>query len=62
MLEGCYFGDVQVGDDSAEVYVRALTIRLGGADGSEDAFLPERHQVVFDEAPAPDDSRTRSSS
>ena len=55
LLEDCYFGDVQIGGDSAEAYLHALAVQLGAADGSQDGFLPERHQIVFDEAPAPDD-------
>jgi hypothetical protein len=55
LLEDCYFGEVQIGDATAEVYLHALAIQLGAADSSEPGFLPERHQIVFDETPAPDD-------
>ena len=57
LLEDCYFGDVQIGGDSAEAYLRTRWPSSSApTDGSRDGFLPERHQIVFDEAPAPDDS------
>lgn len=55
LLEDCYFGDVQIGDATAEAYLHAMAVQLGAVDGAERGFLPERHQIVFDEKPAPDD-------
>jgi hypothetical protein len=55
LLEDCYFGDVQIGGTSSEEYVHTLAAGLGADGRGEARFLPERHQVVFDETPAPDD-------
>ena len=57
LLEDCYFGDVQIGQMSAEAYAHALATQLGAAavDGPDHRFLPERHQIVFGQAPAPED-------
>jgi len=55
LLEDCYYGDVLIGDRSVEEHTHAMAAQLG-ADGSSDhGFLPERHQIVFDHDPAPDD-------
>jgi hypothetical protein len=55
LLEECYFGEVQIGEVTAEQYAEAMAARIG-ADGTQNhRFLPERHQIVFDQAPAPDD-------
>jgi hypothetical protein len=56
LLEDCYFGDVMIGEVTAEAYLHDLAVQMGAADDSERTFLPERHQIVFDETPAPDDS------
>jgi hypothetical protein len=55
LLEDCYFGDVLIAGMTAEAYLHAMAIQLGATDGAERGFLPERHQIVFDESPAPDD-------
>jgi hypothetical protein len=55
LLEDCYFGDVQIGEVSAEEYTHAMAAQLGADGGPDHGFLPERHQIVFDEVPAPDD-------
>jgi hypothetical protein len=55
VLEDCYFGDVRIGGATAEEYAHAMAARLGASGGPDDGFLPERHQIVFDQAPAPDD-------
>jgi hypothetical protein len=55
LLEDCYFGRVTVRGVSAEQYAHQVAARLG-ADGDPDPrFLPERHQIVFQADPAPDD-------
>ena len=55
LLEDCSFGDVQIGEATAEVYAHTLAVQLGADTNAEHSFLPERHQVVFDEDPAPED-------
>ena len=55
LLEDCYFGDVQIGDATAEGYAHTLAAQLGADASPDHSFLPERHQVVFDEKPAPED-------
>ncbi len=55
LLEDCYFADVQIGQTRAEEYARALAAHLGADTDADHSFLPERHQIVFDQAPAPDD-------
>jgi len=55
LLEDCYYGEVLIGGRPVEEHAHALAARLG-ADGSSDrCFLSERHQIVFDHEPAPDD-------
>jgi hypothetical protein len=55
LLEDCYFGHVTIDGAPAEQYAHQVASRLG-ADGDPDPrFLPERHQIVFDAAPAPED-------
>lgn len=55
LLEDCYYCDVLIGDQPVERRAHACAARLG-ADGSADqSFLPERHQIVFDQDTAPDD-------
>jgi hypothetical protein len=56
LLEDCYFADVRIGEVSLEEYTRALADRLGVVTGTGQGFLPERHQLVVDESPAPDDA------
>ena len=56
LLEDCYFGDVQIGGTPRRA-VRAGPggpARRGRRAPSTD-FLPERHQIVFDEHPGADD-------
>jgi hypothetical protein len=55
LLEDCYFADVQIGEATIEVYAHTLAAQLGADTSAEHTFLPERHQIVFDQAPAPDD-------
>ena len=47
LLEDCYFGDVQIGEQSVAQYALALATQLGADGGSEAEFLPERHQMVL---------------
>jgi hypothetical protein len=55
LLEDCYYCDVLISGQSVEHRAHACAARLG-ADGSSDhSFLPERHQIVFDQDTAPDD-------
>ena len=47
LLEDCYFADIQIGGSRAQAYAHAMAVQLGAADGQADqAFLPERHQLV----------------
>jgi hypothetical protein len=55
LLEDCYFGDVRAGTDTIEGCAHALAARLGADGGGQAGFLPERHQIVFDDQPAPED-------
>jgi hypothetical protein len=55
LLEDCYFGDVLIGTRPVEEQVHAMAVQAGADCGSEDTFLPERHQIVFGSGPAPDD-------
>jgi hypothetical protein len=55
LLEDCYFADVRIGPATAEQYARALAAQLGADTSADHSFLPERHQIVFDQTPAPDD-------
>ena len=55
LLEDCYFADVLIHDTRVEEHVHTLAAQLGADGSTEPGFLPERHQVVFDQAPAPDD-------
>ena len=56
LLEDCYFGDVHIGEATTEEYAHAIATQLGAGTDAEHGFLPERHQIVFNEEPAPDDS------
>jgi hypothetical protein len=55
LLEDCYFGDVQIRETAVEDYARTVATQLGADSEPGRSFLPERHQVVFDRAAAPDD-------
>jgi hypothetical protein len=55
LLEDCYFGDVQISGVTAEEYAHTMAAQLGADSSPDHGFLPERHQVVFDERPAPED-------
>jgi len=55
LLEDCYFGDVRVGQATAEQYAHTVAAQLGASTGTDQGFLPERHQIVFGQAPAPGD-------
>jgi len=55
LLEDCYFGDVHVGGATAEEHAHTVAAQLGANSSPDHGFLPERHQVVFDEEPAPED-------
>ena len=52
LLEDCYFGDVQIGEQSVAEYAHALAVQLGADGASEADFLPERHQMVLGGRPA----------
>jgi hypothetical protein len=48
LLEDCYFGDdVRIDQATLEEFAHTTAEGLGFDTGSEPAFLPERHQVVF---------------
>ena len=56
LLEDCYFADVQIG----QKLDRGVCARHGRPARRryrrpDHSFLPERHQIVFDQTPAPDD-------
>jgi hypothetical protein len=55
LLEDCYFGDVLINNKTAESYAQTLANQLGADSNDEHTFLPERHQIVYDHTPAPDD-------
>lgn len=55
LLEDCYFGDVLIGEATTAAYAHTLAAQFGAATGGEPSFLPERHQIVYGETPAPDD-------
>lgn len=55
LLEDCYFGDVVLGGVGIQEYAHTVATRLGVAGSGEREFLPERHQVVFDQNPAAED-------
>jgi hypothetical protein len=54
LLEDCYFADVHVGDATITEHTRAIARRLDAVTTVGDEFLPERHELVFDESPAAD--------
>jgi hypothetical protein len=53
LLEDCYFGDLRVGQATAEEYVHALAAETGADGNAEQGFLPERHQIVYGQTPEP---------
>jgi hypothetical protein len=54
LLEDCYFTDVRARQATIEEHVYGLATRLGADTSAGHRFLPERHQIVFDQSPAPD--------
>ncbi len=52
LLEDCYFADMHIGAATAEEYVHALAVQLAADGAAEQGFLPERHQIVYGQAPA----------
>jgi hypothetical protein len=54
LLEDCYFADVQAGEARLEEHALALAAQFGVATSTGPSFLPERHQLVLDHAPAPE--------
>jgi hypothetical protein len=56
LLEDCYFGEVRIGDATIEDYAHTIATQRGADTDAEHGFLPERHQIVFNEEPAPEDS------
>ena len=55
LLEDCYFADVQASGVTIEEYAHTLAAQLGAVTTAGQSFLPERHQIVFDQSPAPSD-------
>ncbi len=55
VLEDCYFAEVRAGGVTIEEYAHRLAAQLGAVTTAGQGFLPERHQIVFDQSPAPDD-------
>src|SRR5262249_57864496 len=51
LLEDCYFADVQVGETAIEQHMLAVAAQVGAVTTAGQGFLPERHQLVFDESP-----------
>ena len=54
LLEDCYFADVHAGEATITEHTRAIAVQLGAVTSAGDDFLPERHELVFDESPAAD--------
>ena len=54
LLEDCYFADVHAGEATITEHTRAIAGQLGAVTTAGDDFLPERHELVFDESPAAD--------
>ncbi len=54
LLEDCYFADVHAGTATITEHARTIAAQLGAATTGGDEFLPERHELVFDESPAAD--------
>ncbi|HVB44478.1 MAG TPA: hypothetical protein VNF47_17510 [Streptosporangiaceae bacterium] len=55
LLEDCYFGYVLIEGRQIEEHARTRAAQLGADGSTEPGLLPERHQIVFDQALAPDD-------
>lgn len=54
LLEDCYFADVRAGEATIEEHAHALAAQLGVVTSAGPGFLPERHQLVLGQSPAPD--------
>ena len=54
LLEDCYFADVNIGEATITEHTRAVAGQLGAVTTAGKDFLPERHELVFDESPAAD--------
>jgi hypothetical protein len=54
LLEDCYFADVHVGEATITEHARVMAGQLGAVTTAGHDFLPERHELVFDESPAAD--------
>ena len=54
LLEDCYFADVHAGEATITEHARTMAAQLGAVTTAGDDFLPERHEIVFDESPAAD--------
>ena len=54
LLEDCYFADMHIGEATITEHARAMAAQLGAETTAGDDFLPERHEIVFDQAPAAD--------
>ncbi len=53
LLEDCYFATVWVGEETIEALTRTMAGQLGAVTGAGQGFLPERHELVLDQSPAP---------
>ena len=53
VLEDCYFADVRISEVTIEAYARTMATQLGAVISDGQDFLPERHQLVLDQSPAP---------
>jgi len=54
LLEDCYFAEVRAGQAMIEEHASGVATRIGVDTTAGHRFLPERHQIVFDQSPAPD--------
>jgi hypothetical protein len=54
LLEDCYFADIHAGEATIGEHARTMAAQLGAVTTAGDEFLPERHEIVFDESPAAD--------
>jgi hypothetical protein len=55
LLEDCYFADVHMGETTIEAFAQTMAMQLGAVADVGQGFLPERHEIVLDESPGPDD-------
>jgi hypothetical protein len=55
LLEDCYFGDVHVEDVLINQKIQHMVASLDGGAVHDEDLLPERHQLVFGDPPAPDE-------